>query len=310
MGELENGRTGWQNVTGYKGPTDDIAPGDHTKAHAVAESLKHRARDQAESAKTQIRSFAETGKDRVAEQLDHVARALRSTGDGLRNEQETAPISQYADRIGDKIEEASRYLREHQAIDLMDEVESVARRQPLLFIGGAFAVGIAIGRFFKSTAAASFDSGGGPIDTGYGGSEPGGSGGYGSGSYGSGSIGGYGGDDGTSSFGSRGDGGGSYGTSSYGSGSTGVGGTGYSTSAMGVLGSNPTNAGSSDLGANDLGPSSYGSGIATADIQRGYPMGSDVQAGYPEPEQSVTTPLDTSPTPVSKRLPGDDDEGL
>lgn len=295
MGELENGRTGWQNVAGYKGPTDDIAPADQRKAHAVAENLKHRARDQAESAKTQIRSIAETGKDRVAEQLDHVARALRSTGEGLRNEQETAPISQYADRIGDKIEEASRYLRDHQAIDLMDEVESVARRQPLLFLGGAFAVGIAIGRFFKSTTAASFEGGGGgAIDPGYGGSEPGG---YGTGGYGTG---GYGGDDGTSSFGTRGDGG-SYGTSSYGTSSA-----AYSTAPS----TTATNAGSSDLGANDLGPSSYGAGVASADIQRGYPMGSDVQAGYPEPEQSVTTPLDTSPTPMSKRLPSDDDEGL
>lgn len=254
MGELEKGRTGWRGVGGsLSGPTDDIVSPAQHRAAVAAENLKHVATDQAESARRQIRSFAETGKDRVADQLDHVARALRGAGEQLRGDEEQQQISQYTDIIGDRVEQVSRYLRDHQAIDLVDGIERVARRQPLLFLGGAFAVGLVIGRVLKSGASASGSGSSGwtepGADTGYGSTGPG-DGGVGTGGYGS-----YGGGSGTP---------GSYGTSGDGPGAG---------SSSGYRGS----------------------------FEGGYPMGGDVQVGYPEPEQAIGTPRGTS---VGK-IPGD-----
>jgi hypothetical protein len=112
--------------------------------------LRSEVSNQAENAKDQIRSLAEMGKDRVAEQLDQVARALRGAGETLRSE-EQEDASYYTDTISEQMARASRYLRDHEAMDLVDGIERLARRQPALFLGGALVAGLAIGRFFKSS---------------------------------------------------------------------------------------------------------------------------------------------------------------
>ena len=134
--------------------------------------LEQQAKQQAENAKEQIRSLAELGKDRLVEQLEHIAHAVRSTGDSLRSDEQAADLSQYADTIGDSLERASRYLREHRAIDLVDGVERFARTKPALFLGGAFAVGMVLGRFFKSSpdgvrVEEGYAMGGYDVSTGY-----------------------------------------------------------------------------------------------------------------------------------------------
>ncbi|WP_236606038.1 hypothetical protein [Sandaracinus amylolyticus] len=135
--------------------------------------LEQQAKHQAENAKEQIRSLAEHGKDRLAEQLEHIAHAVRGTGDNLRGDEQAGDLSQYADSLGDQIDRASRYLREHRAIDLVDGVERFARTQPALFLGGAFAFGLVLGRFFKSspdggtTVEEGYAMGGYDVGTGY-----------------------------------------------------------------------------------------------------------------------------------------------
>ncbi len=157
MVELENNRNAngsARSLTGTQPTT--------TGANDMGErDLKHAAQKQAENAKDQIRSLAEVGKDRVAEKLDHVARALRGAGENLRNEEQD-DLSEYTEAVGDGVERVSRYLREHEAVDLADGMERIARRQPLIFLGGAFVAGLAIGRFFKSSAPPST-----PIQEGY-----------------------------------------------------------------------------------------------------------------------------------------------
>lgn len=145
MVELEN-RNSNGSAASLSGSQSSTGPG----VGQVGRDLKHQAQNKAEDAKEQIRSMAEMGKDRVADKLDHVARALRGAGENLQSEDQD--LSQYADVLGDKVEQASRFLRDHQAIDLADGIERVARRQPWLYLGGAFVAGLAIGRFLKSSA--------------------------------------------------------------------------------------------------------------------------------------------------------------
>lgn len=156
MVELEN-----RNANG----SSNGLPGTQPKAgpdaeRSIGRDLGREGKHQAEKAKDQIRSLAETGKDRVAEKLDHVARALRTTGESLRDEDD-AELSQYADVASDSVERVARYLKEHETVDLAEGIERIARQQPLLFLGGAFVAGLAIGRFFKSQPTDA------PIEEGY-----------------------------------------------------------------------------------------------------------------------------------------------
>jgi len=60
----------------------------------------------------------------------------------------------YADSLAGQVDRAVTYLRENDVDDLTAQIEDAARKQPALFIGGAFVLGIALARFLKSSAPA------------------------------------------------------------------------------------------------------------------------------------------------------------
>jgi len=116
----------------------------------AVEQAKEKAGELVEQAKGQATPRLESQKERAAEGLGNTARALRQTSQQLR-EQEDGPVAQYAERAADRIERAADYLRGRDINELVGELESFARRQPVLFVGGAFALGLLTGRFLKSS---------------------------------------------------------------------------------------------------------------------------------------------------------------
>jgi hypothetical protein len=50
----------------------------------------------------------------------------------------------------DQLQQVAGYLREHDVKQLVREVESFARREPVLFAGGTFLLGLIGARFLKS----------------------------------------------------------------------------------------------------------------------------------------------------------------
>jgi hypothetical protein len=98
-------------------------------------------------------------KETAATGLSSVADAVRQVGQNLRGQgEEQGAIVQYAAQYGDKaadqIERLTDYLRRNDATQLVREVEGFARRQPALFLGGAFLLGLAGARFLKSSRPA------------------------------------------------------------------------------------------------------------------------------------------------------------
>jgi hypothetical protein len=83
-----------------------------------------------------------------AGQIDDVARALRETGKQLGE----SPIGPYVEKAADQLQRASQYVRTADLDGMKRTVETFARREPLLFIGGAFALGMLGARFIKSSA--------------------------------------------------------------------------------------------------------------------------------------------------------------
>lgn len=111
--------------------------------------IEAEARGVAHKARSRMRSLADTGREELADQLGGLGRALHSAGGTLRDE-EQGQAGHYGELIGDQLERASRYLRDHDAGAMIGQIEGFARRQPLLFLGGCVAVGLAVGRFLKA----------------------------------------------------------------------------------------------------------------------------------------------------------------
>lgn len=107
-----------------------------------------------DTAKNQVKSQLSTQKNRAADGLDSAVRALEGTKEQFR-QNDLDFIAGYADNITDQIRQLTGYLHDKDIDDLMRDVESFARRNPAVFIGGAFLLGIAAARFLKSSSKAS-----------------------------------------------------------------------------------------------------------------------------------------------------------
>jgi len=98
---------------------------------------------------------------RAASLLDGVAQSLYETGTNMRDQQ--PQIASVADQAASRVEGFSSYLRDHDMNDVVRDAESYARREPLVFLGAAFAAGFIAARFLKasspnrSTSAPSYD---------------------------------------------------------------------------------------------------------------------------------------------------------
>lgn len=102
----------------------------------------------AEQAKGTIRSVADSQKTRIAERLGGVAEALRETAHNL--ELQDVTVGRYAGLAAGQIERISQALNDRQLEDLVRETEAFARRQPLLFVGGAMAAGFLVARLIRN----------------------------------------------------------------------------------------------------------------------------------------------------------------
>src|SRR5262249_7341979 len=65
--------------------------------------------------------------------------------------QQNAAIGDYVNSAADGVARFSGYLRAKDVGELIDDAEEVARRQPILVIGGAFLLGFFGARFLKSS---------------------------------------------------------------------------------------------------------------------------------------------------------------
>ena len=93
---------------------------------------------------------ADRGRAQAANGLEHVAESIRRITVDMETEQPA--IANAAESAADQAEKVAMYLREHDAREILGTVENFARRQPLLFLGGAFVLGMAASRFIKAAA--------------------------------------------------------------------------------------------------------------------------------------------------------------
>ena len=63
----------------------------------------------------------------------------------------TRGVCAAAERAAGQVDRASRYLRRSELRDVVRDLEELARRRPAVLVGGSFATGVLLARFFKSS---------------------------------------------------------------------------------------------------------------------------------------------------------------
>lgn len=110
-------------------------------------------------AKKQAVSKIDEQKSNLAQNIGTVAQEIRTLGDNLnKSDAESSVVSyaaQYGNTIADKVENFSQYLDDKNLSELVTDIERLAKRNPAVFIGSAFALGFLGARFLKSSTPSS-----------------------------------------------------------------------------------------------------------------------------------------------------------
>jgi hypothetical protein len=104
----------------------------------------------------QASSVAEAQKGNLADTLADVAKAVHRSGEQLEGHQDW--MAHLVERGAAELQSLATTLRNNDLRGLMDDLGSLARRQPALFVGASMAAGFAltrIGRLAASSTAAS-----------------------------------------------------------------------------------------------------------------------------------------------------------
>ena len=117
---------------------------------AAVEEIKTVAQSATRQAQEAGRDFIDEQKENLARKVDQYAEAMRAACERLRSEEGNVLVAP-AQKAVDQLERMSGYLREKQPADLLDDLESYARRRPEVVFGGLFVVGLAAARFFKAS---------------------------------------------------------------------------------------------------------------------------------------------------------------
>lgn len=100
--------------------------------------------------KQNVTTRVDQQKNRAADGLGGIANVIRNAGNELRNENDA--LASYVDQASDQLRRFADHIRQKGVVDMLDDVQNFARRRPVLFIGGAFLIGLGIARFLKSSA--------------------------------------------------------------------------------------------------------------------------------------------------------------
>ena len=116
--------------------TNDGPSNGDDKTTALARHAKDVVSHVADDAKKLVTRQVGDRQKRSASELGNIAKALRGTKEDL-GESMASPI---VDRAAVEMERASEFLENATPGQILEGVEGFARREPLLFLGGAFAV--------------------------------------------------------------------------------------------------------------------------------------------------------------------------
>lgn len=124
------------------------------QAGAAGDAARQTAARLGDQMREAAESFMHEQQERVAEAVHDFAEVLRHTADTLEREDRTG-AARYADKAAAQIDRLSESMRRQQLREMLSNTEDFARRQPVLFIAGAVAIGFVFGRVLSRPAGRS-----------------------------------------------------------------------------------------------------------------------------------------------------------
>ena len=127
---------------------------ENTFAQDVKETVKKTADKAAGQAKDKAFGLLDEKKHNLTSGINTVADTIRKIGEDLR-ENDDDNVGKMAASLGStlagQIENFSSYVEDAKVKEITRDIENFARRQPMLFVGGAFVIGLLAARFLKTS---------------------------------------------------------------------------------------------------------------------------------------------------------------
>lgn len=145
--------TNTQGVDSGSTTADSGAGRQHLREQAsqIKDDTKQKAQGFIKEQQQKAQGMLEEQKQKGSEHLGKLADALHQTSSSLQQNNEEQ-VARYAGMAADGLQRLSSSLREQDVNSLLRQTESLARRQPALFVGGAVALGFMLSRFLKSSS--------------------------------------------------------------------------------------------------------------------------------------------------------------
>ena len=139
-----------QNTPGKPGskPTTEQAK---EKSAELADQAKTAAQNVAQDAASAASHQAESAKGAAADEISSVASALRTAAEEMRS---GSPQERTFGQIAEGLADASEAMRNKDLSEMVEDISAFARKNPLVFLGGAALIGFAATRFAKASASA------------------------------------------------------------------------------------------------------------------------------------------------------------
>lgn len=113
-------------------------------------SVRDEARGFASNARERAASRVEQRKQKVTGTIHDFADAVRRAGDEL-NERDQTMAARLVSRAAEGLEDVSRTLADRRPSEMVDAVRDFGRRNPAAFLAGSLLLGVAVGRFLRSS---------------------------------------------------------------------------------------------------------------------------------------------------------------
>jgi len=120
-------------------------------ADEVRQKAQETSKQIAHETETRARRLFSDQRSALAREVEGFAKAFRDTGRNLEDE-DFKVAAHYSEELAHEAERLAEYIREKDMSQIIDGVEDFGRRQPSLFFGSVFAVGLLLARFFKSSS--------------------------------------------------------------------------------------------------------------------------------------------------------------
>lgn len=124
------------------------------EASGVAAEAAHQGRDLLRQAQDQVREQAAEGQQRLAAGLLSLSDELSSMADGSSQGSVAADLAR---QTASRARDAGQWLGDRQPAQVIDEIQSFARRRPTVFLALAAGAGLVAGRLTRGMKAASTD---------------------------------------------------------------------------------------------------------------------------------------------------------